>query len=555
MERHPRLIIAAVAFLVWSAGLTLGFFLDDLNNLERAMDAAWSWEGLARGFTVFDPRTIGIWCLEREPLHYFRPLFVASLKIDYAIWGLTPFGFHLTNLLLHVVNALLVHRLLLALAVSPRVAMYAGVLFAGYPHHTVALLWISGRTELLMATFVLTALVSHHRSLGDRRWWAWRLLALAAAACAFLTKEGAVVLAPLLALSEWLVRDRVRPWTRSLAPIAGRVTPYALITVGYLIYRFGVMGLGEPPPTPYFVSPTADGFGLYLAVKTSYYYVCWLLAIPIMPIAPVSFLLQHWWATLLVISIAVAGWGSVMAKVRHAPGAFVWLAWSAVALIPTATVMASNHYTYLANIGVSLLAIYFIQQMPKPKAKKSQIGFTILVCALHASLGVFNYSKMETTNDGLVQAAMAAAPDITEGEADIYLVNLPFAAVHLGQRLRMLHGADGLRANLITVSSEPFEIGPGPRPEWRGGRDLSLHLPKEWLAAPLVKMFMMMGVDFTLGQGHTAGAATLTPRGTGDTDVERLQLQWPADVDMRRQHVLEVRSGDDGDYELVRLAP
>ncbi len=555
MKERPWLIIIAIAVVAWGAGLTLGFFLDDLNNLEQALAAPLTFDGLAQGFTVFDPASIEVWALDREAVRFFRPLFVLSLKLDHLVWGLNPFGFHLTNLLLHILNALLVYRFLRLVEVDSRIALFTGMLFAGYPHHTVAILWVSGRTELLMATFVIAALVAHMESRQRACWWLWRIGALLASACAFLTKEGAVVLAPLLVLSEWLVRGPGERFAEVVKRMTLRLWPYMAMTALYLVYRFAVFGLGEHPPMPYYVSPSEPLFPLYLAVKTVYYYLCWLMALPIMPVAPVAFLLDHWWAAAGAALIVFAGWGMVMWKLRAQRGAFVWLLWSVAALAPTAPVMTSNHYTYIANVGVALLAVCFIVQMPL-KRRKVQIGFAVLVCVLHATFGVINYRNLESANVQLADKVVDAAPDILEGEADLYLVNLPFAAAHTGQRLRVLHGARDLRTHLLTVSSEPFEIGPPPRVEWHGPRALTMHLPDEWLDSELVKMFLMMTGDIVPNRHYPSGPATLTTLATRSDRVDAFEMKWPDTADPARQFIMEIRPGaEEGEVEadVVRL--
>jgi len=290
MMRPERadLVVLGITALFWGCGLALGFFLDDLHNLERALAAPWSLRGLAEGFTVFDPATIEVWCLDRDPVRFLRPIFVLSLKLDHAVWGFTAFGYHLTNLLLHGLNAVMVRRLLLRLGLRPGRALLAACLFAAFPHHTVAVLWISGRTEVLMATFVLGALLLHVRALDGEQVLASRLGSLACAAAAFLTKEGAVTLPVFLLLLEWIRRDPAAPLSRSLRVAAVRLWPVVLLTAVYLGLRLGVMGLGAHPPKPYYMSPADPDFPAFAAIKLVYYYFAWLISAPIMPVAPVA---------------------------------------------------------------------------------------------------------------------------------------------------------------------------------------------------------------------------------------------------------------------------
>jgi len=97
---------------------------------------------------------------------FFRPLFILSYVVDTKIWGARPFGFHLTNVVIHSLNAYLTYvvslRLTEDLKLTARhrrmIAIAAGVLFLLHPSHTEAVSWISGRADLLATFFCLASL-------------------------------------------------------------------------------------------------------------------------------------------------------------------------------------------------------------------------------------------------------------------------------------------------------------------------------------------------------------------------------------------------------------
>src|SRR5712671_4004885 len=111
-----------------------------------------------------------------------RPIVNFSYAIDRAIWGAAPFGFHVTNLLLHIVNVGLLFLLAWRLAedfdagplpASPRAGVVAGAsaaLFAVHPMMTEAVGYISGRSEVLCTTFFMLAMMC------GRRWLVGRVL-------------------------------------------------------------------------------------------------------------------------------------------------------------------------------------------------------------------------------------------------------------------------------------------------------------------------------------------------------------------------------------------
>ena len=151
----------------------------------------------------------------------FRPLVNLSYAVDYAIWGPTPFGFHLTNVALHLLNvgfvfilAVLIGRdsasHVVADSIAPRlpvVAFAAGALFAVHPMMTEAVGYVSGRSELLCATFVLASFLAFRRWLITRR-VGWLIVGLAVWAVALMTKETALVLPIVLVTYDAIVLKR-----------------------------------------------------------------------------------------------------------------------------------------------------------------------------------------------------------------------------------------------------------------------------------------------------------------------------------------------------------
>ncbi|MBI3785931.1 MAG: glycosyltransferase family 39 protein [Deltaproteobacteria bacterium] len=158
--------------------------------------------------------------------HFLRPLVQLTFFLDFAAAGLRPWAFHLTNILLHLINVWLVWRLAL-LRFSRQAAFLAALLFSFHPTHAWSVGWVAGRTQLLCATFFLLALHAH---LGRRS-----LLAGAAFAAALLSNEAAIVF-PLVAwaASRWLVEQ----------PLQRRIFPtYAALLATYLALRATTTGL------------------------------------------------------------------------------------------------------------------------------------------------------------------------------------------------------------------------------------------------------------------------------------------------------------------------
>ena len=149
-----------------------------------------------------------------------RPLPYLSFAVNYRLHGLEPLGFHLTNLVIHVLNGLLATAVvgLILRASRPQAVQQEGgpspwlvswiivTLWLVHPLCTQAVSYVYQRMELMAATAILAALFCHLRS--QHGWSYWAGLSLAASGLGMACKETAVVIPPLLILTSWLVIER-----------------------------------------------------------------------------------------------------------------------------------------------------------------------------------------------------------------------------------------------------------------------------------------------------------------------------------------------------------
>ena len=101
-----------------------------------------------------------------------RPAVNISYAIDRVLWGPSPAGFHVTNVLLHMLNVALLFEFVRRGTGRIVSAFLAAAVFAVHPMMTQAVGYISGRAEVLCTTFVLMALAAARRwMLGGRGVW------------------------------------------------------------------------------------------------------------------------------------------------------------------------------------------------------------------------------------------------------------------------------------------------------------------------------------------------------------------------------------------------
>ena len=96
---------------------------------------------------------------------YYRPFVGVTLGVDHMLWGWKPWGYHLTNLVFHCINVLLVFWVVSILLEKDEqrdwVALSAALLFGLYPLSTESVCWISGRTDVLAFTFLMLGVALH----------------------------------------------------------------------------------------------------------------------------------------------------------------------------------------------------------------------------------------------------------------------------------------------------------------------------------------------------------------------------------------------------------
>jgi Flp pilus assembly protein TadD len=200
-----------------------------------------------------------------------RPFVNLSYAIDHALWGGEPFGFHVTNILLHILNVVLLFAVAVRFCEDSRrrrapsgggdpvvPAFVAAVLFAVHPMMTEAVGYISGRSEVLCATFFLGGLLAARRWMLCRgaRWW---VLALVLWDAAIATKEIAVVFPVVLFFYDRLLvggSREERQWrlARLHAPLVALAAAIGLVRLAVISWvehpggavvhwRYGLMEL------------------------------------------------------------------------------------------------------------------------------------------------------------------------------------------------------------------------------------------------------------------------------------------------------------------------
>jgi tetratricopeptide (TPR) repeat protein len=130
---------------------------------------------------------------------YYRPMTYVSFALDRAIWGLNPVGFNITNLLLHILVALLFYQVISTLFKNENLALAAALIFSLHPVAGETINFHSGgRNTLLCACFILLSLLFYAKEK--------RLVAVICFAGAIFSKEFGLLLPAILFVYDWFIK-------------------------------------------------------------------------------------------------------------------------------------------------------------------------------------------------------------------------------------------------------------------------------------------------------------------------------------------------------------
>lgn len=367
--KKSAVILAAAIIITYWPALRAGFIYDDKFFVVEN-ESIRNLSDLPLHFT--DPKATTA-SIPWNPI--WRPLRNVTYAVDYQIWGLNPLGYHLTNLLLHWLNALLVASILKVFFPQGWGFLLGGLLFALHPVQAESVIWISGRDDLLVATFVLLCwrLFAGYRPSGHRHylWLSWALYVPA-----LLSKETAMAMPLSMAAADlWQVTPDKRIKKRWLIYL-----PWIALSVVYFIIRLQLLGrLGH---RSYWGGTFLSNLLTMLWVLFQYLrlLICplWLRVDYIIP--PVVSLIDLRWLAglILVLGISLVVWH--YRKLRWPGIAWLWFLIMLLPvsnLIPIAAIMAER-FLYLPLVGLSLLVGWLTNRV-RPKTMVVTAGIILLL--------------------------------------------------------------------------------------------------------------------------------------------------------------------------------
>jgi hypothetical protein len=372
MSPLARVLANRPALVLGVAALTGAAFLPALAGEFVDFDDIYNFT-LNSNFRGFGARQLA-WMAGLAPSrHFWGPLTWLTHGVDWLLWGLNPFGYHLVNMILHAAAAamfFLVAERLVARALTgagPAIvraaALVAALFWALHPLRVESVAWISERRDVLSGVLLMLTVYAWLRGQdqpGGRR---WRVGAVIAYALSMLAKPIGMTLPIVLLILEVYPLRRLALTRASLAtPAAGAVlrdkVPFVAVAVGggllALALTHEIKGLADHP---LWVRPALLAYGLAFSLWKT------LLPLGLIPLYEIP---ERWSpgdprfvvGTLVTVAITVA---VVLRRRRWPVLSATWMAY-AVMFAPVSGLathggpqIAADRYTYLPGLALALL--------------------------------------------------------------------------------------------------------------------------------------------------------------------------------------------------------
>ncbi len=313
------------------------------------------------------------WALTTSHAANWHPLTWVSHMIDFQLYGLNPTGHHLTSVLFHAANSVLLFLLLNNLTGALGRSAFVAAIFALHPLRVESVVWVSERKDVLSAFFFMLTLWSYFKFHVSRLKF-FRVLALLFFALGLAAKPMLVTLPfVLLLLDYWPLRREIS-WGLVVEKIPFLVLAAASCVVTFLVQN-----------------PTMANFPADARWAN-------------MPVACVRYLSRIFWPSNLAFFYSYRAWpvwevagaslllvlisGAVLWRLRPQPYLAVGWAWFLGMLAPTIGLVQvgsqsmADRYTYLPGIGITLMAVWAIHQWAPRRAAVVAGALFVAACAV-----------------------------------------------------------------------------------------------------------------------------------------------------------------------------
>lgn len=454
--KSPTLLLSVMGlltFVLYSGTLTFPFVWDDNPQIVNNPIIR-SWSAVPRAFGS------DLWYHSSRNQLYYRPLFTTWSTLNYALFELRPWGWHLGAVVLHVLAVVVLFFLARRLGLEYWTAVLTSLIFALHPVHIECVAWISAASDTMVTILFMSALIAFlkSRDKGQAQWLAWRIASILLLVCALLTKEMALMFSGIIALYVWLFpAEQERSRLHRLRECFQVALPYGIVTLAYLLLR----RIALHHVTGSF-DPAHGNFEMVLTWPLVLYSYLRILVLPVglTGLYYTPYVESAGIARFLVPAVVVLGVATALWRWSRRSGdrliTFAGL-WMLVTLIPVlylrsfgAGDFVRDRYIYLPSVGFVILLAKAIRLLSGSSKLKPFILQAVTTCSLVVMYAVGLYAQQPYWGSELLvfYRGYSLHPDSD------------YAAVGYAKELARRGGYDRARALLETVIRNHPDSGP-----------------------------------------------------------------------------------------------
>ena len=365
------------------------------------------------------------WAITTGQESIWHPLTSLSFLLDSQLFGLNPAGYHVTNVLLHIVNSLLLFAVLQFMTAAYWRSALVAALFAVHPLHVEPVAWISQRKDVLSACFALLTIWSYAAYV-KRSTARWYLLALVFLVLGLAAKPMLVTLPFVLLLLDYWPLHRSRIVPRRLNMLLIEKIPMFALSAMVCVITFtkqqasGAMGPGQSIPLMLRLANGAVSYVRYLGKMFVPTNLSVMYPHPNLPggTAWTTWQIAIAFVILLLITIVVL----MATSRRYALVGWLWYLGTLVPVIGLVQVgrqAMADRYSYLPLIGPFILIVWaatdLINRWPRRVALRVRLAATVstLVLVVYASAAFIQTRYWRNSISLYTQSLRATATSLT----------------------------------------------------------------------------------------------------------------------------------------------
>ena len=315
----------------------------------------------------------------------YQPFTILSYLFEYHFFGLNPFYYHLTNLILHILNTIFVFWLFYLLTKKISLSLITALLFGIHPLHVESVAWISERKDVLYALFFLASLICYAYYLRTRKIGKYYYFALVLFIASLLSKAMAIIL-PIILLNMDFFVGRNRNKTALIDKIPFFILSFVFGTVAVIGQHVSGAIRGE------------DLANLFDKIATVNYSIMFYLNKIFVPVklvclyprtdANFSLGLLIIPSAYIILCVIMFLFGKYKRAVIFSNVFFLISVLPVLQFVPIGETIVADRYMYLPVIGifyfVAVLLVGLCQDMVKYKQVVKISVLTFLICVTGA---------------------------------------------------------------------------------------------------------------------------------------------------------------------------